>query len=153
MTPRLMYRIVAIAEVITWALLISSMIVKYAFSGPAILTTIAGGIHGFVFISYAATAVLVGVNQRWRLRLIVGAVATAIIPFATLPFDIWLDRRGLLEGGWRTEATDDPRDQHWTNRFLSWLLRHPAILVVAGVALIVIIMVVLLLVGPPGGSH
>lgn len=152
MSPRLLYRAVAIAEAITWTLLISAMIAKYGFDNPTFVP-IAGGLHGLIFISYVVTAVLVGVNQRWKISLILAGVGTAIIPFATIPFDIWLDRRGRLDGGWRTTATDDPRDHTPFGRLFRWFLTHPVLLIVVGIVAIAVIMVVLLMVGPPGGSH
>lgn len=153
MSPRLFYRTVAIAEAITWTLLITSLILKYGFDANPLVTTVAGGIHGFVFITYALTSVLVGVNQRWRVRLISVGVLTAIIPFATIPFDVWLDRRGYLNGAWRTEATEDPRDHTWVSRLLRWMLTHPRTLIGLFAVAVVAIMTVLLILGPPGGSR
>ena len=149
MTPRSLYRLVSIAETITWALLITALIVRVA-SGWALGVTIGGGIHGFVFLAYGATAILVAVNQRWKLGLALLAVATAVIPFATIPFDRWLERRALLDGAWRTEATDDPRDQGWFDRLVRWMLRHPFVLLALIAAAVVVLFVVLLLAGPPG---
>ncbi|WP_022883546.1 DUF3817 domain-containing protein [Glaciibacter superstes] len=151
MSPRLFYRTVAIAEAVTWTLLITGMLLKYVGNAGSLPVLIGGSIHGFVFITYAMTAVLVGVNQRWSVKLIVFAVITAIVPYATIPFDIWLDRNRQLEGVWRKTATDDPRDHTWVSRLLRWFLNHPAILITLFVVGIVVIMTVLLIVGPPGG--
>src|SRR5690606_23223824 len=121
-TPKRFYRIVAIAEAITWTLLIAGLLMKYVFELGDVGVRVGGSIHGFVFLLYAATAVLVGINQRWNIGLIVAGVLTAIVPYATVPFDLWLVRKGRLEGGWRTEATDDPRDAHWIDRLTRWFL-------------------------------
>ncbi len=145
------YRIVANAEAVTWTLLIAGMLLKYAADAGGLPVLIAGSIHGFVFITYALTAVLVGVNQRWSVRQIVAAVATAIVPYATIPFDRRLDRRGLLDGDWRHTATDDPRDATWVSRLLRWMLTHPAMLATGFLVGIVVIMTTLLVIGPPGG--
>ena len=110
--PRTFYRIVAIAEAVTWTLLIAGMLLKYVADAGGLPVLIGGSLHGFVFITYALTAVLVGVNQRWSVKQIVAAVATAIVPYATIPFDRRLDRRGLLDGDWRHTATDDPARPH-----------------------------------------
>lgn len=150
MSPRLFYRTVAIAEAVTWTLLITGMILKYGANLGGLPVAIAGSIHGFVFITYALTAVLVGVNQRWSTKLIVLAVITAIVPYATIPFDIWLDRNRRLVGHWHTEQTDDPRDATWVRRLLRWMLTHPAILATIFVVGIVVIMTTLLIAGPPG---
>lgn len=151
LTPRLFYRTVAIAEAITWTLLITGMIMKYGFDLGGLPVLIGGSIHGFVFITYALTAVLVGVNQRWAVGQIVFAVFTAIVPYATIPFDIWLDKKGKLDGPWRKVATDDPRDHTWVSRLLRWFLNHPIMLGALFAVGIVVIMTTLLIIGPPGG--
>lgn len=150
-TPRRFYRAVAVAESITWTLLIIGMLLKYVGGLGTLPVLIGGSIHGFVFITYALTAVLIGVNQRWSVKQIVAAVLTAIVPYATIPFDGWLVRRGKLDGDWHREATDDPRDRTWVRRLLRWFLRHPAILITVFVVGIIVIMSAFLIVGPPGG--
>ncbi|AAT89961.1 hypothetical protein ATY41_03260 [Leifsonia xyli subsp. xyli] len=149
MPPRLLYRTLAIAETVTWTLLLAGMLLKYAVKvgdWPVIAT---GSLHGFVFLSYAIVATLVGVNQRWRLPLIVLAVVTAFVPYATVPFDLWADRSGRVAGGWRTVATEDPRDHTRFGRLFRWMLTHVPVLAGILVALAVAIMAALLLIGPP----
>lgn len=155
MTPKSLFRVVAIAEAITWTLLIAALIIR-AVTGFAPIVTIAGGIHGFVFLSYGATAVLLAVNQRWNPGVAVVAIASAIVPYATIPVEVWLARSGRLEGPWRREQTDDPRDRVWVDRLARWFIRHPVLLVVAIAAAVVVLFVVLLWIGPPqlpGSSH
>jgi integral membrane protein len=146
MTPRSVYRAVSIAETITWALLITALIVR-ASTGLAIVVTVAGGIHGFVFLAYGATALLIAINQRWSPGLAIAAVATAVVPFATIPFDLWLERRGRLEGDWRTAKSADER---WFQAFVRWMLGHPLALVAALVVAVAALFVILLFAGPPG---
>ena len=86
MSPKRLYRVFAVAETITWTLLIAGMILKYGF-GVDMRGHVGGGIHGFVFLAYAVVAVLVGVNQRWNFGRIAFAVLTAIVPYATIPFE------------------------------------------------------------------
>ncbi len=150
MSPRTFYRTVAIAEAVTWTGLITGILLRN-FAGLDAAVLIAGSAHGLVFLTYAATSVLVGFNQRWGIGVIVLGVITAIIPYATIPFDIWADRTGRLNGPWRREASDDPRDQVWTDRLTRWFLRHPALLVVVFIVVVLGIMTALLIIGPPGG--
>ena len=152
MTPRSVYRVVSIAETITWTLLIAALIVRAA-SGVAIVVTIAGGIHGFVFLAYGATAILVAKNQRWPASSTISAVVSAVVPYATIPVEIWLHRRGRLEGAWRMARTDDPRDGAWHDRLMRALLRRPWLLAMIVVVVLIAVFVVLLLVGPPGGRE
>lgn len=148
MTPKQLFRLAAIAEAITWTLLIAALIVR-ATTGFALGVTIAGGIHGFVFLAYGATAVLLAVNQRWHAGVAITAIASAVIPYATIPTEIWLARTGRLEGAWRRDETDDPRDRTWIDRLARWFIRHPLLLLLVIAAAVVILFVVLLTVGPP----
>lgn len=148
MTPKQLFRTAAIAEAITWTLLISALIIRAA-TGWALGVTIAGGIHGFVFLAYGATAIIVAINQRWHPGVAALAIVSAVIPYATIPTEIWLARTGRLEGAWRKDATDDPRDQVWLDRLARWFIRHPLLLVLIIAAAVVLLFVVLLNAGPP----
>lgn len=150
-SPDRLYRVLAIAEAITWTILIGAIIAR-AVGAPGVVVTIGGGIHGFVFLAYGATALLVAVNQRWHIGVAVLAVASAVVPYATIPMEIWLHRTGRLDGPWRLDATDDPRDRRWYDRLMRWFLRRPWALAALLVIAIVGLYVVLLLVGPPGGK-
>ncbi len=116
------------------------------------MVTVGGGIHGFVFLAYAATAVLVALNQRWHPGVGVLAVVSAVVPYATIPMEVWLHRTDRLRGDWRLDATEDPRDHRWYDRLMRWFLRRPWVLAVLLVVGIVALYVILLLVGPPGAS-
>lgn len=150
LSPRRLYRAVAIAETVTWTLLIAGMILKYVFDAGDSGVRVGGFLHGLVFLAYGMTAVLVGLNQRWTVRLIAGALLTAVVPYATVPFDRWLERRNLLDGAWRTTASDDPRDGTAVDRMLRGVLRHPVLLAAGLVVGLVAIFATLLALGPPG---
>ena len=148
MTPKQLFRAAAIAEAITWTLLIAALILR-ATTDFALGVTIAGGIHGFVFLAYGATAVLLAVNQRWHPGVAATAIASAVIPYATIPAEIWLARSGRLDGDWRRDETDDPRDRIWVDRLARWFIRHPLLLIAVIAIAVVVLFVVLLIVGPP----
>jgi integral membrane protein len=150
-TPKRLYLVLAIAEACTWTLLIVGLIVRASVGIEPMALTVIGGLHGFVLISYGATAILVAINQRWHPLMALLAVVTAIVPYATIPFDVVQSRRGALNGDWRLTATDDPRDQHWFDRVVRWFLNRPVLLVLAILVAIVLIFTALLLAGPPGG--
>jgi integral membrane protein len=149
-TPLTLFRVLAIAEAISWTLLIGGLVLRAVADLP-IAVTVGGGIHGFVFLSYGATAVLVALNQRWGAGPTLVAVVSAVIPYATIPTEIWLARSGRLAGHWRRDQTSDPRDRHPLDRLLRFFLRRPWVLAVLLVAAVVLIFVVLLVIGPPGG--
>lgn len=149
MSPRSLYRALAIAEAITWTGLITALILR-ATLGLDASVSVAGGIHGFVFLAYGATALLVAVNQRWSIGVAALAVASAVVPYATIPVELWLARTGRLDGDWRREATDDPRDAGPIDRLARWFIRHPLLLAAFIAIAVAALFTVLLLVGPPG---
>ncbi len=149
-TPLNLFRVMAVAEAISWTLLIAGIIVR-ATTDLAIAVTIGGGVHGFVFLSYGATAVLVAKNQRWGAGPTVAAIASAVIPYATIPTELWLHRSGRLAGAWRLQPTDDPRDAAWHDRLMRWFLARAWLLAVLIAVAVVALYVVLLILGPPGG--
>lgn len=150
-TPLTLFRTLAIAEAISWTLLIGGLVLRATADLP-VAVSIGGGIHGFVFLAYGATAVLVALNQRWGFGPAAIAVVSAVIPYATVPTEIWLHRTGRLRGGWRRDQTEDPRDRRPIDRLLRFFLRRPAVLALALAAAVALVFVVLLVVGPPGGK-
>jgi integral membrane protein len=152
MTPRLLFRTVAIAEAITWALLIAGMVLKYGLQGGEIGVQVGGFVHGLVFLAFGMTALLVGVNQHWGPALTALAVVTAIIPFGTIILDRGLEKKSRLEGPWRRTRTADPRDHTRVSALLRWMLARP-VLFATGLALgLSAVMAALLSAGPPGGA-
>lgn len=146
MSPRLLFRLCAFAEMVTWAGLITALIVR-AVSGTSFVS-IAGGAHGFVFLTYGVTTVFVWVNERWPARTGVLGLLTAIVPFATVPFEWWVDRRGMLSLTWRLGPSGDA-PSGIIESLQAWVLRRPLlalILIAVGVSSV---FVVLLWLGPP----
>lgn len=145
-SPRALFRGFAIAEMFTWAGLITALILRAA--DVANIVPIAGGIHGFVFLCYSVTTVFVWVNQRWRFSLGITGLLLAIVPFATVPFEIMVDRKGLLAGGWRlAPGGEDPRG--FIEHVQAWVLRHLLLSIVLLVVLVTAVFVFLLWMGPP----
>lgn len=147
--PKAVYKFFATGEAITWGLLISALISRALGDLIPHSVTIAGSIHGAMFLSYCVVAVLVGLNQRWAFGKIAGAVGLAIVPFATIPFDRRLLKQRALEGMWRTQATDDPRDKGVIDRLFRWFIARPVVLVLLIVLVLPAIFAFLLFLGPP----
>lgn len=150
MSPKRLYRVVAIAEAITWTLLIAALFLR-ATGVWELGVTVAGGIHGFVFLAYAGIALLVGIDRRWRPAVVIGAVASAIVPYATIPVDLTLDRRGLLDGAWRSAVDPAAPDRSFLDALVRWFVRRPAVLIAVFVVVLIAIFTTLLILGPPGG--
>lgn len=147
MTPRILFRTFAIAEVFTWAGLITAIILRSVGVTDALMP-IAGGLHGFVFLCYCVTTVFVWVNQQWRFGRGFLGLALAIVPFATLPFEILTDRKGLLAGGWRLAPGGDA-PHGFIEHVQAWVLRHWLLSIIILVALVTAVFSVLLWLGPP----
>src|SRR5690625_6027775 len=96
-TPRKFFRFFAIAEVISWTLLIGGIILR-ATQGWDLAVTIGGGIHGFVFLAYALTAVLMAKNQRWAAGPSAVAFLSAGIPYVYIQVALFLHRTVRVEG-------------------------------------------------------
>lgn len=151
-TPRKLYFVLAIAEACTWTFLIAGLIVRETIGIDPSLFTAIGGLHGFIFISYGATSILIAFNQRWGFWVGLLAVISAIIPYATIPFELVQAKRGALEGTWRFEATEDPRDHRLLDRLFRWFLQHPLLFILVIVMAVVTVFTTLLILGPPGGT-
>ena len=151
MTPKKLFRLFALAEAVTWTLLIGGLILRATVGVPSVAFTIVGGIHGAVFLTYAVIASITGVNQRWGFGRTVLGVVLAIVPYATIPFELYVQRTGKLEGNWRREHSGDARDDHWFDRLYRWFIIRPALLTLVMFAVVTAIFATLLVIGPPGG--
>ncbi|MCX6495983.1 MAG: DUF3817 domain-containing protein [Rhodoluna sp.] len=148
MTPKKLFNTFAKAEAVTWTLLITALILRATGFDP-VAVAIAGSIHGAVFLGYAVTAALTGVNQRWGFGKTTLAVALAIVPYATIPFEIRVAKNGSLDGSWRTEVSEDPRDKGFIDRLFRWFIARPVILVVVIVVGLTALFSLLVTLGPP----
>ena len=148
MSPSLLFRRIAIAEAVTWALLLSGMFLKYGTQTTELGVRVFGMVHGVVFIAYCLVTLLVGVDQRWsRGRVLLGLVS-AVPPFMTVWFDRYAERRGALDTTWRL-VRDEPTSP--VERLAARQLRHPLRGALAGLVAVAALTGVALLVGPPGG--
>ena len=144
-TPRGVFRALAISEAVTWALLLTGMFLKYVTETTELGVQVFGMVHGVVFIAYCLVTILVAIDQRWSLARTVLGLGAAVPPFATLIFEVYADRRGLLGREWLSRH-DSPTARQ---RAVCWLLRHHRLatgllaLSVAGLTSVA------LLVGPP----
>ena len=149
MSPKKLYGLFSTGEAITWALLITALVLRAVGDPLPIGVAVAGLIHGAMFLSYCTTAVLVGVNQRWRIGKTMAAVVLAIVPFATIPWDRRLLAQGSLEGAWRTESSDHPKDAGWFDSLFRWFIGRPLFLIATLIVVLAVIFAVLLSLGSP----
>jgi len=146
MSPLRLFRIVATAEAITWALLLTGMFLKYVTETTELGVRFGGMAHGVVFVAYVLTTVLVAVDQRWSTRRTLLGLAAAVPPFVTIPFDRYAERSGSLGERWRL-TTESPGGA--LERPVAWLLRNPARGLATGLVAVAALTGLALLVGPP----
>ncbi|WP_404391131.1 DUF3817 domain-containing protein [Humibacillus xanthopallidus] len=148
MPPRTLYRRIAVAEVVTWALLLLGMFLKYVTRTTDLAVSVFGLVHGVVFIAFCLVTLLLWVNQRWTVREGVLGLLSAVPPFLTVWWERRLERRGRLDGEWRLgrdgEAPTNPAE-----RLVAALLARPAVAVAVGLVAVAGLTGVALLLGPP----
>lgn len=149
MKPKQLFLLFAKGEAVTWTLLISALIIRATGDPIPHVVTIAGSIHGAVFLGYAVTALLVGINQRWSFGRLATAVGLAIVPFATIPFERKLIRTSALEGTWRTAKSEDPRDDFFIDAIFRWFIARPIVLLALLLVAVPAVFAFLLFLGPP----
>lgn len=148
--PKSLFKFFAVAEMFTWALLITALILRATVGIAPELFSVAGGAHGFTFLGYGVVAALVGVNQRWNFFKIVLGISLAVVPFATYPFERYLSKKKSLEGSWRTVETDHPGDKAPIDRLFRWFIKRPLVLVAFLFVSVTVVFSILLWLGPPG---
>ena len=112
-TVRTVFRTIAIAEAVSWALLLSAMFCKYVtesepFGLPEGGVPVAGMIHGVIFIGFVITTFVARSAFGWSLKTFVLALASSIPPFFTVVFEVVADRKGLLSKPQLVGATSAP---------------------------------------------
>ncbi|MCJ1715272.1 DUF3817 domain-containing protein [Curtobacterium sp. VKM Ac-2922] len=156
MTPRSLFRALAVAELVTWTMLLVGMLMKYGFGLGDLPVRIGGSVHGFVFLAYLVVATVVAVNQRWSFGATALGWVSAIVPYTTLPFEVGVARRGMLDGPWRRSASASASDGHRSgplDRLLFVVVAHPFVAALIGVVLVALVFAVLLTIGPPVPSR
>lgn len=152
MSPRTLYRRIALAEVVSWALLLTGMFLKYVTGTTELGVTVFGMVHGVVFIAFCLVTVLLWVNQRWTLREGLLGLASAVPPFLTVWWERRLERAGRLDGGWRLgRGGDAPANP--AERIVAALLARPTMAVAVGIVAVAALTGVALVVGPPVGAE
>ena len=107
MNPRIVataFRIVAVAEALSWIGLLIGMYVKYVPETTELGVKIFGPIHGGIFVAYVVVALLAARVLRWSAGTTLLALVASIPPLATLWFERWADRTDRLPGRERVDA-------------------------------------------------
>ena len=87
------FRVVAVAEAVTFLALLAATYVKYAEDQEAGVQVL-GPIHGLLFVAYVVLAVRLAPAAGWSARTTVLVLAGAVAPFGGFAVDRWLKRAG-----------------------------------------------------------
>ncbi|EFQ84428.1 membrane protein [Aeromicrobium marinum DSM 15272] len=95
------FRIVAVAEAVSWAGLLVAMFFKWIVqadpeAGIEGGVPIMGPIHGAVFVAFVAMCFIAWRTFGWSLKTLAVALVSAVPPFTTVVFEVQAGRRGLL---------------------------------------------------------
>ena len=148
MTPLLVFRRAAVAEAITWGLLLVAMFLKHVTHTTELGVRVFGMLHGVVFIAFCLVTLLVAVDQRWSRGRLVFGLASSVPPFATIAFDRYAEHRGMLDDHWHTSPETN---ETAAERVVCWLLRHHVAALATGAGAVAVLTAGALLVGPPAG--
>ncbi|MFE2752010.1 DUF3817 domain-containing protein [Actinosynnema sp. NPDC059335] len=99
------FRLLALAEAVSWAGLLIGMFFKYVVVENEIGVKIFGPVHGAIFVGYVLVTLMLA--DRWdRKTLILGLVAS-IPPFGTVVFERWANRTGRLDEAGDAQTAND----------------------------------------------
>lgn len=92
------WRVMAFAEAVSWALLLTGMYFKYLATDPTpVLVTIFGSVHGAVFVVFGILTLQLWQRLKWTLPVLVVGCLSTIPPFCSVLFELWADRTGRLK--------------------------------------------------------
>lgn len=148
MNARTTYRIVSIAEAVTWTLLIVGMVLKYVTHTTEVLVRIGGSVHGFAFLCFVVVTVVTAINARWGVGKTLLGLAAALVPWATIPFELWAEKKGMLPSAWRLGRAGE-RPETAPEKALTWVLTHPLVSVFVALVAVSLVFSTLLWLGPP----
>jgi integral membrane protein len=89
-------RAVAVAEAVSWVLLLAGMLVKWVLGTSELGVQLAGPVHGAVFVCYVLVGLLAWRVLRWSPVTALLALAASVPPLCTVWFERWARRTGRL---------------------------------------------------------
>ncbi len=153
-SPLTLYRVVARAEAVTWALLLFGMFLKYGTKSTDMGVRIGGMLHGIVFVSFVVVTAAVWIDNKWSLKRGLLGLASAIPPFCTLIFDANAEKHHKIAPVWRLGPAHRPDTaDSLPEKLLARVLVNPKVAVFVALGLIAVLTAAALIVGPPGASR
>jgi integral membrane protein len=93
------FRAAAIAEAVSWVLLLAGMFVKWVLRTSEVGVQVFGPVHGAVFVGYVLVTLLAWRVLRWSPLTALLALAASVPPLVTVWFERWARRTGRLPVG------------------------------------------------------
>jgi integral membrane protein len=93
---RNLFRVVAIAEAVSWAGLLVGMYLKRVAETTEVGVVVFGPIHGVIVLAYLVAVFYGRRSFGWNARTALLAALASVPPFATVVFEVWADRQNLL---------------------------------------------------------
>lgn len=91
------FRLIAMAEAVSWVGLLVGMYFKYLGSPRTeIGVKIFGMAHGLVFVAFVVAGILAGIALRWTVGTWLLASLAGVVPLCSVIFLIWADRTGRM---------------------------------------------------------
>ena len=91
------FRLIALAEAVSWVGLLTGMYFKYLGSPRTeVGVKVFGMAHGLIFIGFVVAGLLVGLAVKWTLGTWLLALLASIVPLCSVIFLIWADRTGRM---------------------------------------------------------
>lgn len=96
-TPAKRFRLIAIWEAITWAILLVAMFFKWVL-GFEQAVRIPGMLHGIAgFVPFVLIALVTAGTLGWNLKTTFWALVSSVPPFGTIIFERWALKNGHLD--------------------------------------------------------
>lgn len=91
------FRLVALAEAVSWVGLLVGMYFKYLGSPRTeIGVKVFGMAHGLIFIAFVIAALMAGIAFKWAAGTWLLALLASIVPLGSVIFLIWADKADRL---------------------------------------------------------
>src|SRR5215211_8161899 len=103
------FRVVALAEAVSWVGLLVGMYFKYLGTPRTeIGVKVFGMVHGLIFIAFVVAGLLVGIAARWMIGTWLRALLASVVPLCSVIFLIWADRSGRMGSATAISAVTQP---------------------------------------------
>lgn len=103
------FRLIALAEAVSWVGLLVGMYFKYLGTPRTeVGVKVFGPIHGGIFLAFVVAAVLVGMAHKWGIGTWILALLASIVPLGSVIFVMWADRTARLTPAGRSAGVLQP---------------------------------------------